>query len=128
MHCMVSVISFWKNFFFKCRKRTLWLWKNIVRLYEGFYPSSLTVPYLCQSYFWSSELKFVFICWGLMSYVPTQRYWGNQKYHGWFVNNKLSIYFGKDKTKLIVLISQHKIKNTKKRNIKYKEIEIKQYS
>ena len=54
-----------------------------------------------------------------------QRYWGNQKYHGCGVNNRLSIYFGKDKTKLIVLISHHKIKNTKKLNIKYKEIEIK---
>ena len=32
----------------------------------------------------------------------------------WFVYSKLSIHFGKDRTKLILFVSQHKIKNVKK--------------
>ena len=43
----------------------------------------------------------------------------------WFVDNRLSIHFGEDKTKSILFTSQHKIKNIKKITIKYKDIEIK---
>ena len=32
----------------------------------------------------------------------------------WFVYNKLSIHFGEDKTKLILLVSQRKIRAIKK--------------
>ena len=46
----------------------------------------------------------------------------------WFVDNKLSIHFGEDKTKSILFASQHKIKTIKKLNIKYQDIEIKQHS
>ena len=46
----------------------------------------------------------------------------------WFVDNKLSIHFGEYKTKSILLASERKIKNIKKFNIKYQDIEIKQYS
>ena len=46
----------------------------------------------------------------------------------WFVDNKLSIYFGEDKTKSILFISQRKIKTTKKLHIKYQDIEMKQHS
>ena len=35
----------------------------------------------------------------------------------WFVDNKLSIHFGKDKTKSISFGSKHKIKNLKPLNI-----------
>ena len=45
----------------------------------------------------------------------------------WFVDNKLSIHFGEDKTKSIFFTSQHKIKTIKKLNIKYQDIEIKQH-
>lgn len=41
----------------------------------------------------------------------------------WFVDNKLSICFGEDKTKSILLASQRKIKNMKKLNTKYQDIE-----
>ena len=41
----------------------------------------------------------------------------------WFVDNKLSICFGEDKTKSILLASQRKIKNMKKLNPKYQDIE-----
>ena len=37
----------------------------------------------------------------------------------WFVDNKLSIHFGEDKTKSILFASQRKIKTIKKLNIKY---------
>ena len=43
----------------------------------------------------------------------------------WFADNKLSIHFGEDKTKSILFASQRKIKNIKKRNIRYQDIEIK---
>ena len=46
----------------------------------------------------------------------------------WFVDNKLSIHFGEDKTKSILFCSKRKIKNSKPLNIKYNDIEIKQYS
>ena len=46
----------------------------------------------------------------------------------WSVDNKLTIHFGEDKSKLILFASQRKIKNIKKRNIKYQDIEIKQHS
>ena len=40
----------------------------------------------------------------------------------WFVDNKLRIHFGEDKTKSILFASEHKIKRAWKSNIKYKEI------
>ena len=43
----------------------------------------------------------------------------------WFVDNKLSIHFGEDKTKSILFSS---IKNSKPLNTQYKDINIKQYS
>ena len=46
----------------------------------------------------------------------------------WFVDNKLSIHFGEDKTKSILFSSKHKVKKSKPLNIIYKDIKIKQYS
>ena len=50
----------------------------------------------------------------------------------WFVDNKLSIHFGEDKTKSILFPSQNysnvKSKILKKPNIRYQDIEIKQHS
>ena len=46
----------------------------------------------------------------------------------WFVDNKLSIHFGKNKTKSILFASKFKNKNIKKLNIKYGDIQIKQHS
>ena len=46
----------------------------------------------------------------------------------WFVDNKLSIHFGEDKTKSILFASKFKRKNIKKLNIKYGDIQIKQHS
>ena len=46
----------------------------------------------------------------------------------WFVDNKLSIYFGEDKTKPILFASKIKKKNIKKLNIKYGDMQIKQHS
>ena len=46
----------------------------------------------------------------------------------WFVNNKLSIHFGEDKTKSILFVSKFKEKNIKKLHIKYGDIQIKQHS
>ena len=46
----------------------------------------------------------------------------------WFFDNKLSIHFGKDKTKSILFASKRKIKSARKLNVKYKNIKIKQHS
>ena len=46
----------------------------------------------------------------------------------WFVDNKLSIHFGEDKTKSIPFASKRRAKNIRQLNIKYKDINIKQHS
>ena len=46
----------------------------------------------------------------------------------WFVNNKLSIRFGDDKTKSVLFATKFKIKKVRKLNIKYGDIQIKQHS
>ena len=43
----------------------------------------------------------------------------------WFVDNKLSIHFGEDKTKSILFSSKHKIKKARSLNIQHKDIHIK---
>ena len=44
----------------------------------------------------------------------------------WFVDNKLSIHFGDDKTKSILFVSKRRARNIRKLNIRYKEINIKE--
>ena len=46
----------------------------------------------------------------------------------WFVDNKLSIHFGEDKTKSILFSSKRNVNKTGPLNIQYKDIKIKQYS
>ena len=46
----------------------------------------------------------------------------------WFVDNKLSIHFGEDKTKSILFSSKSKIKKASPLNIQYKSKKVKQYS
>ena len=46
----------------------------------------------------------------------------------WFVDNKLSIHFGENKTKSILFASKHKIKKIQKLEIIYNNIQIKQLS
>ena len=46
----------------------------------------------------------------------------------WFVDNKLSMHFGKDKTKSILFANKRKVKSARKLNVKYKNIKIKQHS
>ena len=45
-----------------------------------------------------------------------------------FVDNRLGIHFGKDKTKSILFASKRKIKKVPKLKIKYKNMQIKQHS
>ena len=42
----------------------------------------------------------------------------------WFVDNKLSIHFGEDKTKSIRFASKRRAKNIRQLDIKYKDINI----
>ena len=46
----------------------------------------------------------------------------------WFIDNKLSIYIGEDKTKLILFGTKFNIKRAKPLNIVYSNVKIKQYS
>ena len=46
----------------------------------------------------------------------------------WIVDNKLSIYFGEDKTYSILFASKWRTKNIRQLNIKYKDINMKQHS
>ena len=46
----------------------------------------------------------------------------------WFVDNRLIIHFGEDKTKSILFVSKRKIKKVPKLKINYKNIQIKQHS
>ena len=46
----------------------------------------------------------------------------------WFVDNKLSIHFGEDKTKSILFASKRRAKNIRQLNIKYKDINTKQHT
>ena len=46
----------------------------------------------------------------------------------WFVNNKLSIHFGEDKTKSILFAPLDKCKKLRKLNISYGSLKIKKYS
>ena len=55
----------------------------------------------------------------------------NKDFHNlcnWFIDNKLSIHFGEDKTKCILFASKRKIKRAGKLEISYNNIYIKQYS
>ena len=47
--------------------------------------------------------------------------------YNWFVNNKLSIHFGEDKTKCILFGTKQKLNKTGSLNIKHGTIQIKQY-
>ena len=44
----------------------------------------------------------------------------------WFVDNKLSIHFGEDKTKSILFGTKRRLKGLRELNIRHKDIEIKQ--
>ena len=46
----------------------------------------------------------------------------------WFVDNMLSIHFGDEKTKSILLVTKFEIKKVRELHIKYGDIQIKQYS
>ena len=46
----------------------------------------------------------------------------------WFVDNKLSIHFGEDKTKSIFFATLNKCMKRRKLNISYGSLKIKQYS
>ena len=55
----------------------------------------------------------------------------NKDFHNiclWFIDNKLSIHFGEDKTKCISFASKQKMKRAGKLEISFNNIEIKQYS
>ena len=55
----------------------------------------------------------------------------NKDFHNiclWFIDNKLSIHFGEDKTKCILFASKQKMKRAGKLEISFNNIEINQYS
>ena len=71
-----------------------------------------------------------------MSHTPIKRCWRNRKQLkedfgnicDWFVENKLTIHFGEDKTKFIIFERNGKITNVRKLIVIFKKIKIKQRS
>ena len=64
-------------------------------------------------------------------YVDTVEFQLNQDFItlcDWFVDNKLSIHFGEDKTKSIIFGSHRKMKNLRDLDIRRGDIKIKQYT
>ena len=56
--------------------------------------------------------------------------WHNEDFENlcnWFVDNKLSIHFGEDKTKFVLFASKRRARNIHRLNIKYKDINIKRH-
>ena len=102
----------------------------------GFNHRAFTFPYLCQRHASRCELKFFLYADNLYLMFQHKELeeieWVlNSDFENicdWFVDNKLSIHFGEDKTKSILFASHCKIKTIKKFNMKYQDIEIKQHS
>ena len=46
----------------------------------------------------------------------------------WFVDNKLSMHFGEDKTKSILFGNKHEIKNSKALDAQYNDVKTKKHS
>ena len=46
----------------------------------------------------------------------------------WFIDNKLSVHFGEEKTKSILFGTKRQLKDQRDLNLKYGDIEIKQHS
>ena len=46
----------------------------------------------------------------------------------WFVDNRLSVHFGEDKTKSILFSPKHRSKSIGQKDISYEDVKIKQYS
>ena len=90
----------------------------------------------CERYATSSQINFTFICRWFMHLAPIQRNRWNWKTPykdfenicDWFVDNKLSINFGKDKTKSILFTSKRRSKNIHQLNIRYNQMNIKHHS
>ena len=47
---------------------------------------------------------------------------------GWFIDNKLSVHFGEEKTKSILIVTKWQLKNQRDLILRYGDIEIKQHS
>ena len=60
--------------------------------------------------------------------IEKQLNWDFKNICEWFVDNRLSIHFGEDKTKSILFASICKIKKVPKLNINHRNIQIKQHS
>ena len=111
------------------------LCKDIEQCTTRFYLRTIDVPYLCQLHDSHCEIKSIFKCWQLLSHIPTYNVKElekqlNKEFESvcdWFVDNKLSIHFGEDKTKSILFASKCKIKSARELNVEYEDIKIKQH-
>ena len=90
-------------------------------------------PLLFQIYV--NDMPHVSIWWWLLPCFSGKRCYRNWETNkdftnicDWFVDNRLSIHIGKDKTKSILFASKFKIKKVPKLNIDDKSIQIKQHS
>ena len=99
------------------------------------YFRTFVVPCLCQQRASGCKIKSIFICWDScliyqhrdVNEIEKQLNKDFENVCDWFVDNKLSIHFGEDKTESILFASKRKIKSARKLNVKYKNIKIKQH-
>ena len=86
-----------------------------------FYTGTSLVPFLCQWHAWGNQLQNAIVCWWHMPFLPSQNLdtiskklnTEFNKLCDWFVDNKLSIHFGDDKTRSILFSGKNRSRDDK---------------
>ena len=91
------------------------------------YLNGLPVAVKCDLFLYANDTWLVFQSKNV-KYIEKQLNEDFANICDWFVDNKLSIHFGEDKTKSILFATKRKIKKPQKLEIIYKNIWIKQHS
>ena len=91
------------------------------------YLNGLPVAVKCDLFLYANDTWLVFQSKNV-KYIEKQLNEDFANICDWFVDNKLSIHFGEDKTKSILFATKCKIKKPQKLEIIYKNIWIKQHS
>ena len=127
---MVSVISLWTNILYRNREPAPWLRKGIVWCTSRFYFRTIVVLSLCQRHTSRCKIKSIlYVDDSCLMYqhrvvekIEKQLNKDFENVCDRFLDNKLSMHFGEDKTKYILFASKRKIKSAWKLNVTYKNI------
>ena len=125
MYTMVWVISLWEHILYRNREPTLWLivpeGSILGPLKFLIYVNDIPQAVKSNVFLYTEDSCFIYHHRDVEEIEKqlNKDFWN---VCDWFVDNKLRIHFGEDKTKSILFASKHKIKRAWKSNIKYKEI------